>query len=1174
MLEQGVIEIAHRESTAWCGVDFAIPTGDDVNVTVELADLVDPSVRFIASLTVDDFVGGTTRSIGDAGDQMNAARVPGDELQIDIQRSSLVFDPGETWHFTCSPLLTGLGKAKANCRLKMVPSREQSPELWSDRTVVELDENGTGPPQKLALEMPREEGVYDLWIEMEPAWLIPNLAPANKTNWMTGRKIAIRRCVQVIVIDRDRSPSADLAESQWDLVEAFTPAQIAGTQRGAWTQAMLPRHRQIQRENVTLVDGGSEVSGESSAVTRMAAGGWFAIPLQTASVGKPLQISIDFTALPGTIVGCNIVSSLDDADSVGVASGIAVPASVTNQTTSESQGLHTFVVWPRSSDAWLVVTNNHEEQTADIGTVRFEACGDRIVSATEPASAIGDNLVPMRKRMVSLTPKQITALFGANRFLGDNRSQPVDDWTTFYEGTDRLIQYVKSAGYQGACITVAGDDGAIWPTTGVAMSPRFDSGPFHADGQDPVRKDVVEMMSRMFARENLTLAPIFKLGPEWAIGKTSAIDLADQFSARYREHSTMGDLILQFSTEGPLLPQGLPSPDDEEWQTFLASTGVEEPDLDESSDTDQENRRQQAWYQWRQEKLTAWYREIANAYRRYYPNRKTHIAATDLGQRPDIAASLNPSLHDAIDFGSAMTQAGLNISGDAYVETLCPERVANGQSLAQRRTEFGLRQSRQAQLFFADAGSSVLFEHRGAWKHFEGLESTGVVDAMNGPLVRLQQLTTAGGAARQRYTRQLLNNDVSLFIESGDTLPLGQEANLDSLASVLSQLPAQKFDEVPWGRDDKSNLPVVVRQYRQGDEHWFYAVNDTPWPMELELVVNTTGVQSSGPVSLSTGETVTVTDLNGRTSIRQSLAPWSVIGGKTNSSHFEISSFDFLLPDGIDDQLNKRLHLLKSKLTRATRPVPINALENAGFESFEQNVLNGWDFGNHDDASIQIRIDDGQTGQASLSVETRGQPVWIRSNAFPAPQTGRLSLSVWLRSDDPTLQPALRLCVEGVGGDDAYYRFGTVGSLAAGDEASQVDGQWQRFAVHFDDLPTHENAQLRIGFDLMDAGQVAIDSVEVMDRWFDSDDARAITQLLAGVGPLLKQPHTIDRGRRILNGYWPTFLDQQIDAARAVGVQPDSTRVARQEEPTAPRQGTRRKTFLESLRQRSRTPFR
>jgi len=204
-------------------------------------------------------------------------------------------------------------------------------------------------------------------------------------------------------------------------------------------------------------------------------------------------------------------------------------------------------------------------------------------------------------------------------------------------------------------------------------------------------------------------------------------------------------------------------------------------------------------------------------------------------------------------------------------------------------------------------------------------------------------------------------------------------------------------------------------------------------------------------------------------------------------------------------------------------------LENADFELFGQPSMKGWDLGQQSTAKIGLETQQAYQGRVSLQMKSDdANPVWIRSNSFEPPATGRLSVSVWLRTDDPDRQPPLRLAVEGKLGEANYYRFGSVGSLSPNAQSNQISEQWQRFAVHFDDLPVDRLTNLRIGFDLMGQGQVHLDRVEVYDRWFDENDSKAITQRLASCGPLLANPVTFESCRRQLGDYWLRFLDENF----------------------------------------------
>ena len=102
----------------------------------------------------------------------------------------------------------------------------------------------------------------------------------------------------------------------------------------------------------------------------------------------------------------------------------------------------------------------------------------------------------------------------------------------------------------------------------------------------------------------------------------------------------------------------------------------------------------------------------------------------------------------------------------------------------------------------------------------------------------------------------------------------------------------------------------------------------------------------------------------------------------------------------------------------------------------------------------------------------------------------------------------------------------------------------------FDDLPIDGLTDVRVGFDLMGPGEVLIDNIQLYDRWFDENDAKAITQMLASTGPLLSKPETIDSCRRLLESYWIRFLDRYADsdvdaAATTVANEPSQERATR-----------------------------
>src|SRR5690606_26034031 len=71
----------------------------------------------------------------------------------------------------------------------------------------------------------------------------------------------------------------------------------------------------------------------------------------------------------------------------------------------------------------------------------------------------------------------------AKNFLGAEAvdgwsGKALSDWTTFYEGADRLAQYLKHLGYGGAVVTAACEGSAIYPSDLLQPTPRFDTGTY------------------------------------------------------------------------------------------------------------------------------------------------------------------------------------------------------------------------------------------------------------------------------------------------------------------------------------------------------------------------------------------------------------------------------------------------------------------------------------------------------------------------------------------------------------------------------------------------------------------------------------------------------------------------------------------------------------------------
>ncbi len=164
----------------------------------------------------------------------------------------------------------------------------------------------------------------------------------------------------------------------------------------------------------------------------------------------------------------------------------------------------------------------------------------------------------------------------------------------------------------------------------------------------------------------------------------------------------------------------------------------------------------------------------------------------------------------------------------------------------------------------------------------------------------------------------------------------------------------------------------------------------------------------------------------------------------------------------------------------------------------------------------------------ALRMKSTGPIAWARSLPMPAPRTGRIALDVWLRHQQADGQPALRLGIEGQRGGQPYYRYATLQPTANArnqDTQNQDRSGWMQFTLHVDDLPSGELSQLRVRFDLMSAGEVWLDDVQVYDLSFTRGEHQQLSKIIALADLNLRDGKTLGC-YRTLTSYWPRYVNE------------------------------------------------
>ena len=1150
------LTINHRISTSYGGVDASIRISGDTVVRAQLKS--ETGEAFERTWTLKQLGEGINEAIDSQQNRLSISRTPGDKVRVQINRPHLVFEPGETWQFETNLQRCGSNETKVSAKFTW---RRDNVELPVQGTpdVFETNAQGTSAPQTAEITVPQTEGVHNLWIEVEPLGAKPSFGQFRKPK-------TLARCVQIVVA----APSRDRTESlaPWKTYQTITPEELRGSLRTGWPVPRLRASKEpIRKGEVAVVE-----TDDSEAALEMSPNASLTIPIyrpEGSSFAGPIRVSFRYRSIPGVKLGVNYLSSRQQVLH-GQDSGVSVSSSATN----EQWLTHSFHIWPEKEPGYLFIANDSERK-ALIGSVTFESGPSRLPESNLSSRKSNSNSNPIRReRMASLESPDFGGLFQAQRVIDVETGQALDDWGTFFDSVNRLTQHLKAHAYDGAFVTIAADGSAIFPSGGLATGPRFDSGVFASSGCDPVQKDVVELMLRMFDREGLKLVPVLTLNSTLEqleslreselmsfdlVSDEGQVTKFDQrllpiynpldrnlqgvcsaaigrITSRYGSHPSFSGLALACRPDCcTLLPGSRHGFDNITLQRFLQSENIEEAGFDPESllIENPENTLRESWLSWRANQIALWYRDMATILQG--SQRPLYIMPIDIYRRQAFVSSMSPSLHRGGDFAKVMRESGLGFGAETDSDgiiVLSTEEVAPGHSLSRRRTELNIKQSRSTEQYLANASDGVVFAHRGNWRSIDsGVNTSGLSES-----TRKQLYCPAGNSNRRRYIEAIRRFDSRLFVESGFSLPVGGEEELESLLGILRELPAKRFEDI----GNSSSGPVCMRQLSLEGQHYFYAINDSPWPVEvtawlgqkqlpqvLQASANANG--QAAPLKTLSGKDVLLEQKDGRTQMQIFLEPWSMYAAaaQTNSTFnpYAIESFRVALPEGVDSQLRKRLHLLKSKLAKAKTSKPLPQLFNGSFESFVDPDRSGWEFGNHDQANFELNSADYRDGRVSLSMQTDGKPVWIRSNAIDFPETGRLSVSAWLKTSDTEKTPQPRISLEGTSDGTNFYRFGSVG--VGGDSAPVLDGTWRRYVVHFDDLP-EDLTNLRIGFDLMASGQVSIDQVEVYDRWLDENDSVAMTQLLASADSQLQNEESIDGARRVLESYWVQFLDQHI----------------------------------------------
>ncbi len=1145
-----------------------------------------------------------TSPLDERGNRLLVRRDPGDELRVRFQRDSLVFETGEKFEFHVAPhLAAGVEPDDPLvCTARLCPARTET-ELWEETREVRTGRSGepleTGP---WTLAMPDQEGVYDLHLTLSKRRLPTRFAPT---------KDITERIVQVVVLSRQPPPATAAA---WEVVAETQPQVDTGTAAGAAGSPGITAAGSTTRLWKSLPRlphwkwlAGADSSGRETPIgnglsrllkaaggeyVELSPGGWQAYPLPVAGTGQPHVVEVEYPNTREQTLGISVVepNAAGMVTPIGLHSGVDVAPAV--DANSSGTDRHRLIFWPRTNTPFLLVTNRRDDAPAVLGTLRVLSGPARL-----PAPAVADGEAGRLLALYFDRPL-LAETFSASDALDAGSGRSLTDWVTFYQAGVRLVEYLKHSGQNGAMISVWHEGSAIYPSALLQPTPKHDSGVFFATGQDPVRKDIVELLLRLFEREGLTLVPALQFatplpelealrrrqtlprsasglelitadGQSWpelfaaerAVGPrynplSPSVQQAMQrvvleLARRYGAHRSFGGVAVQLGPNSyAQLPDVEWAQDDATLRQFMADepqaadrlTGRERVSSAAFLAGDGRDR----WLNWRAGQLAGFYRATAAELTQLAPQGKLYLAGAELLTDPQLESELRPTLPERTEIKPLLLRVGidpLRYRDDDRVVLLRPSRWAPQQALPGQAVNLQLRSSAELDQLFGGAlrivGANGGGLRSGGWTggllycepqtfSLAAFQARGPFGADRTASWMLAQIAPSAAAARQGLIHSLATLDSQVLFQGGWTAVMGQEDAWRAVADVYRQLPSARFETVPSSRISIESPPVVVRRSSQADRTYFYAVNDSPWPVSVALTIEASPASEfrvlgsracPPPVARDKTQVWTV-----------ALQPYDLAAAVVGAPNARIVDWQADVGSEVLVDLSTGIKDLLKRAKQLAAPQPLRVLGNPDFEIRPQGeLLPGWDFSRTAGIETRIVAGQGRNGSNGLHLRSSSPVAWVRSNTFPAPATGRLSVWVWLRIDDPGRQPPLQLAVEGRLDGQPYYRPARVGAGddRFGEPPPPLTTDWAPYLVRIDDLPARGLSDLRVALDLMGPGEVWIDDVQVFDLWFDKNERNELVKKFAVANLYLGQGEVVEC-HQVLRGYWAEFLRRYV----------------------------------------------
>jgi hypothetical protein len=1091
------------------------------------------------------------------GSFLLAYRSPGDRFRVEPTRENLIFKPGEIWPLKLKTDFAAeltQGPAVVEVVLRAIGSEAV---LWQSTQVISAD---SPSPNQLLLDVtcPNTEGAYRLSLSARAE-------EGFATRFVPGQGVKpfATREIDLVVID----PQAKLPRlvDQWLPVLSIEPANPSWWQR-------LPTWAQVSRitgkplgslGNVRLLPRETAGLGlvELPPSTNKQDPSWQSFTLPVQDVGAPHLVEITYPVAEKQHLAVSIV----EPDAAGrvvstvLDSGFYVQEAIGRD--PQETAVHRVVFWPKTASPQLLIVNRDADRPGVFGRIALMRHDDA-AGASELAEANAS------ERLVAgyIAKPHFAENLGAAEVLDPASGMSVESWSTFLIGAQRLTQQLKLSGYNSVLLSVAADGSSLYPSQRMLPTPRYDTGMLAASGQDPVRKDVLEMLLQICDREQVPVIPAVQLAvplPEleaagasvaWIGSKgTQLIETrraVENLSANYNlldarvqnaagmmvievasrcaKHPCFAGLAVQLDSNGLGVLPGLEWGFDEQTiAAFAADTRIEIGGEGASrvplvaAKLVKDHRAE--WQAWRIKKTTEFYAKLSDALQQQKPGTKLILTTENLFNEPSLKQALRVNGTNATRVEQLLAERGIDLkllAAIPHVEVTGVHRIDSRQRLQQSLSDVVLNDitARRELLPSNSAATSLMFRNSETSRlpSFNQQSPFGV-DRTH--VVLAHQSVPTPQTRQQGFVSIVTGKKLGTVIEGGEFISTVLDTEHRDFLKAIEELPAE-------GEELKSirSQPLVLNVTKDAETTFLTCVNESPWTVDAKLELDAAAIAKWNRFGVSPAIEGGSGELKaGTTPWTIALPPYGMLAWRVESQQLKVRQLQVMPDLTARNYLLDRINEIESRTGNLDIVRDYPQLQNPGFELEEGTArIFGWQAMKAAQGAIEINTTDARSGERSLLLQSADKVgVAVQSHLFPVPETGMLIVTAKVRTNKPVESASITLAIET---DQTGQQYRRIRSFAAPAEFSD---QWTTLELAVSDLPVGDAEQMRVQFHVTGEADVLIDDVALCDLRFDDLRRTEVVKRVFAAKTALQEDQMVDC-LRLIDQYWPRYLVEYV----------------------------------------------